>query len=99
MHNKSITNLDTAINALGNKWTLQIIKHLLVSNKRFNQLQRDCDICPRTLSSRLDDLELQGIVTKKFYSSKSKKAEYSLTGKGKSLNSVISAIDDWSRSI
>lgn len=90
------SDLDAALELLGSKWTLQIVNALLEGNDRFNEIQRGCDVCPRTLSSRLDELEANGIVTKKVYSQTPPKVEYSLTKKGESLRGVIGVISDWS---
>ena len=98
MKKANIPDLDNALELLGSKWTLQIVSALLDGNDRFNEIQRDCDVCPRTLSSRLDELESRGVITKKVYSQTPPKVEYSLTQKGKSLRSVIDAISNWSAS-
>jgi DNA-binding HxlR family transcriptional regulator len=90
-------SLEDSLDLLGSKWTLQIISTLLEKDGRFNEIQRECDICPRTLSLRLDGLENNGIVTKRLHSKASTKFEYSLTEKGRSLNKVLMAISDWSR--
>jgi len=96
MRIKNATLLDRSLEILGSKWTLKIISILLKNNLRFNEIQRSCDICPRTLSLRLDELENNGIVTKIISDGTTLKAEYSLTKKGKSLKKVLSAISDWS---
>ena len=97
MKKSNNSDLDTALELLGSKWTFQIVNALLDGNDRFNEIQRGCDVCPRTLSSRLDELESKGIVTKKVYSQTPPKVEYSLTTKGRSLSSVINAIADWAK--
>lgn len=89
-------SLDSALELLGSKWTLPIVSALLEDKSRFNEIQRKCEVCPRTLSARLDELEANGIVKKKVYSQNPPKVEYSLTKKGESLSTVIGAISDWS---
>ena len=96
MKKSNNSDLDTALELLGSKWTFQIVNALLDGNDRFNEIQRDCDVCPRTLSSRLDELEKSGIVTKKIHSQTPPRVEYILTKKGESLRGVIGAISDWS---
>ncbi len=92
----SNTSLDNALELLGSKWTLPIVSAILENKSRFNEIQRKCEVCPRTLSARLDELEANGIVKKKVYSQNPPKVEYSLTKKGESLSAVINAISDWS---
>ena len=92
-NNKS---LDNAMELLGTKWTLPRVAALLEDKSRFNEIQRECEVCPRTLSARLDELEKNGIVKKSVEGSNPVKVEYSLTKKGESLSSVIKSISDWS---
>ncbi|MEI6169914.1 MAG: helix-turn-helix domain-containing protein [Candidatus Saccharibacteria bacterium] len=94
----SNTSLDKALEILGSKWTLPIVLALLEDKNRFNEIQRECEVCPRTLSARLDELESNGIVKKKVYSQNPPRVEYSLTKKGESLSAVIKVISDWSYS-
>lgn len=89
--------LDAALELLGTKWTLPIVAALLENKIRFNEIQRECEVCPRTLSARLDELEQNGIVQKKVTGDNPIKVEYSLTKKGKSLSAVIKSISDWSK--
>jgi DNA-binding HxlR family transcriptional regulator len=93
---KNNKKLDSALELLGTKWTLPIVSALLDNKNRFNEIQRECDVCPRTLSARLDELEKNGIVRKKVFSQTPPKVEYSLTKKGESLSGVISSIHSWS---
>ena len=88
-------SLERSLELLGSKWTMLIINSLLGKDGRFNEIQRECAICPRTLSLRLDELEKNGIVFKKPSSKMTSKVEYSLTKKGRSLKTVLVAISDW----
>jgi len=92
-NNKS---LDSALELLGTKWTLPIVAALLEDKNRFNEIQRECEVCPRTLSARLDELEKSGIVKKRVVGSNPIKVKYSLTKKGEALSGVIKSISDWS---
>jgi len=51
---------------IGEKWTLLIIRELLMGGSRFNELHRGLSlISPTILSKRLDSLSEQGLVLKK----------------------------------
>jgi DNA-binding HxlR family transcriptional regulator len=55
-----------ATEILGEKWTLLIIRELLMGGTRFNVLQRGLSlISPTILTKRLNSLEAQGLVVKK----------------------------------
>ena len=55
-----------ATEIIGEKWTLLIIRELLMGGSRFNELQRGLSlISPTILSRRLDTLSEHGLVVKK----------------------------------
>ena len=55
-----------ATEILGEKWTLLIVRELLMGGTRFNELQRGLSlISPTILSKRLDSLAEHGLVVKK----------------------------------
>ena len=51
---------------LGEKWTILIIRELLMGGRRFSDLQRGLgDISPALLTARLKSLEGQGMLVKR----------------------------------
>lgn len=83
---------------IGHKWTLLIIRDLMVEERRFSELQRSLEgISPRTLSERLSWLEEQGFVNRKQYPEIPPRVEYSLTTKGRALKPVLEAIESFGR--
>jgi len=55
-----------AMEILGEKWTLLIIRELLMGGTRFNELQRGLSlISPTMLTKRLNDLEDAGLLMRK----------------------------------
>lgn len=88
-----------AIKIIGSKWTMLILHRLCVGTMRFGALQRALPgISPKTLSERLQELEKEGIVTKKVFAEVPLHVEYSLTAKGVSLREVFQKIEDWGNS-
>ena len=89
--------LTKTLNSLGRKWTLLILKELQENGtKRFGDLLRGMKgISPRTLSKRLKELELQGIVAKKRFMETPPRVEYSLTVRGKELIRIFGHIGGW----
>lgn len=86
-----------AIGILQEKWTLFIVRSLLEGPKGFNELRRELDCNPSTLSDRVDTLERAGIITKTIHSTMPPRTSYELTCAGHELQSVITAIDTWAR--
>jgi DNA-binding HxlR family transcriptional regulator len=81
---------------IGKKWHPVIISRLLKEPKGFNQLKRDVGgISAKVLSESLKDLQEHGIVNKKQISDGPKQVKYSLTERGKSLESVIAEMKNW----
>src|ERR1700733_11064644 len=80
----------SAMEIIGNKWTALILRDLFSGPKRFCELEKSVgNINPRTLSQRLDDLELNGIITKKSFAEVPPRTEYTLTAKGNDLLPIL----------
>lgn len=97
MLDNSTPELDEALEIIGSKWTLPIVASLLDDKVRFNDIQRSCTACPRTLSARLDELEQKGIIRTEIVDTESGRKEYILTDKGRALGDVLSAISQWTQ--
>lgn len=90
---------EKTIALIGNKWTLLIIKELMIADKplRYNELAKALKkISSRTLSNRLRDLVNYGIIEKNIIDDAPIKVEYSLTEKGKDLYKVKEHMAEWS---
>ena len=84
-----------ASEVLGDKWSLLIIREMLMGAKRFNTLQRGlCLISPTMLTKRLNELTATGIITKKKIPGQ-KGYEYFLTESGQELYPIIEQIGVW----
>lgn len=78
------------------KWNPQLLYALACGPKRFGELQKNVGgVNPRTLSARLDELECQGIITKKTYAEVPPRIEYTLTEKGQDLIPILECMIDW----
>jgi DNA-binding HxlR family transcriptional regulator len=55
-----------ATEVIGERWTILILRELLMGGRRFNELQRGLgDISPALLTARLKSLEEQGIIVRR----------------------------------
>jgi DNA-binding HxlR family transcriptional regulator len=80
---------------LGERWTLLIIRELLMGGRRYNELQRGLSqISPTMLSKRLDSLEQHGLVLKKRIPNQ-KGYEYFPTRSCNELLPVIKSLGEW----
>ncbi|MGI8420256.1 MAG: winged helix-turn-helix transcriptional regulator [Candidatus Levyibacteriota bacterium] len=81
---------------IGSKWTMLLIHNIFGGKKRFGELQRSLPgISPKTLSQRLQELEKDGIISKKVFAEVPLHVEYSLTDKGQSLRGVFRSLEKW----
>jgi len=84
-----------ATEIIGEKWTILIIRELLMGGTRFNELQRGLSlISPTVLSKRLDSLNEYGLVLKKKIPGQ-KGYEYFATESCKELLPLIKGMGDW----
>jgi DNA-binding HxlR family transcriptional regulator len=85
-----------ALNVLGQKWVMRIIRALGERTQRFCELQDALGGAnSATLSQRLKLLEDEGLVERRAISAVPPWVEYSLTAKGSDLRGAISGIDSW----
>ena len=87
-----------ALEYLGDRWTLLVIRDLVFEGKRFYKefLTSKEGIATNILSDRLKRLESLGIVQSKPYEKNRSQKVYSLTGKGKDLIPILLEIIMWS---
>lgn len=84
---------------IAKKWHPVIIHRLLeLGEMGFNELKGEVDgVSSKVLSESLDDLEEKGLVNREVVSEKPVRVRYSLTEKGKGLETVISEMACWGR--
>jgi DNA-binding HxlR family transcriptional regulator len=82
---------------LGRKWHPVIVHRLLQRGPLgFNALKEAVDgVSSKVLSDSLENLEEHGLVDREIVSEKPFRVEYSLTGRGRSLEPVIGAMREW----
>lgn len=84
-----------ATEVIGEKWTLLLIREILLGGSRFNELQRGLSLMsPTLLSKRLEKLVQQGLVLKRKIPGQ-KGHEYFPTESCKELRPVINILSDW----
>lgn len=84
-----------ALETVGERWTLLIVRELLRRPRRFSQLERTLGIAKNVLAARLEKLVSLDIVEKVPYTTGAERHEYRLTGKGQDLFYVINALMAW----
>ncbi|TNE40544.1 MAG: transcriptional regulator [Alphaproteobacteria bacterium] len=84
-----------ATEILGEKWTILILREVLMGGRRFNVIQRGLgDISPALLTARLKSLEVDGLILKRKISGQ-RGFEYYPTAACEELQPVILALGEW----
>lgn len=87
--------ISKASEIIGEKWTILIIRELIMGSTRFNELQRGLSlISPTILAKRLNALTDYGLVLKKKISGQ-QGYEYFATQSCKELLPVITSLGEW----
>lgn len=85
-----------ALSAIGGKWKLFIVFHLMSGTKRFGELKRRMpDVTQQMLTMQLRELEADGIVHREVFAVVPPKVEYSLTPLGQRLEAVTRDLAEW----
>lgn len=93
---KNNCDMQIALQVLGGKWTFLIIYTLLDGKKRFKELERAVTgINTRMLVKDLKSLEEYKIVKREAFATIPPTVEYSLTEKGRQLESTMVALNSW----
>ncbi|KAA5830732.1 helix-turn-helix domain-containing protein [Saccharopolyspora hirsuta] len=88
--------VEAAMEVVGGKWKMAILKHLTAGPHRFGELRRELpSITQRMLTRQLRELEADGIVHREVYPQVPPKVEYSLTEIGRTLEDVIQRLEEW----
>jgi len=88
--------LESALDRVGDRWSLLIVDALLEGPRRFGEL-RDAlpSIAPNILTDRLRKLERERILVAAPYTTRPPRMEYTLTGDGRDLASALRLLADW----
>ena len=80
---------------LGDRWTLLIVRDLLLGKRHFNDLERGLPGISRALlAERLRRLQKMGVI-EKYPVGRGRKTEYSLTKAGEELQPVVDVLTVW----
>ncbi|SDC46523.1 winged helix-turn-helix transcriptional regulator [Streptomyces prasinopilosus] len=85
-----------ALDAVGDRWTLLIVRELLAGPRRYTDLHADLPgVSTDVLASRLKDMEREGLATRRRLPPPGAAYVYELTGRGRALLPVLQALGAW----
>jgi DNA-binding HxlR family transcriptional regulator len=90
------TALGSALDRVGDRWSLLLVDALLGGPRRFNELVEAMGgIAPNILADRLRRLEREGVIIAAAYSQRPPRMEYALTADGRELAGALRLLADW----
>jgi len=82
-----------ALDVVGERWTLLIVRNLLQGPRRFQDLREHlAGIPPKLLSDRLRVMEEHGVIAREIYSERPLRATYTLTERGRGIALILGAL-------
>ena len=84
-----------ALEIVGERWTLLIIRDVFLGIRRFDELQESLGVARNVLTDRLHRLVGEGVLERVPYSERPTRYEYRLTTKGRDLNIALSGLRQW----
>ncbi|MFI1733779.1 winged helix-turn-helix transcriptional regulator [Streptomyces acidicola] len=85
-----------ALDVVGDRWTLLIVRELLAGPRRYTDLHADLPgVSTDVLASRLKDMERDGLTTRRRLPPPAAAYVYELTGHGRELLPVLQALGEW----
>ncbi|MFI1203944.1 helix-turn-helix transcriptional regulator (plasmid) [Streptomyces sp. BHT-5-2] len=85
-----------ALDAVGDRWTLLIVRELLGGSRRYTDLHADLPgVSTDMLASRLKDMERDDLLTRRRLPPPGAAYVYELTPRGRALLPALTALADW----
>src|SRR5689334_15847719 len=88
-------SIASALEVVGERWSLLIVRDILLGLRRFDQIQDNLGIARNVLQTRLRHLEEHGVIERRLYQQRPPRHEYRLTNKGLDLWPAMVALMAW----
>src|SRR5262245_44539839 len=88
--------LAKALDVVGDRWTLLIVRELLIGESRYTDLLKGLPgIATNLLASRLEEMEQAGLVSREILPPPAASIVFRLTPRGEALRPVLHAFGEW----
>ena len=92
---RAILAVRDTLDVVGGKWKLVLLTILMRGKRRFRELSREAGISPRILSKELQELEMNGLISRTVNDTKPITVEYAVTPYSETLHEVLDALNRW----
>ncbi|HEU0164999.1 MAG TPA: helix-turn-helix domain-containing protein [Thermomicrobiales bacterium] len=86
-----------ALDVVGDRWTLLIVREVLFSNRRFSGIADRIGVPRDRLAARLKLLVETGVLEQREYQTAPPRSEYHLTESGRGLAPVLATLFEWGK--
>ena len=90
-----ICSIARSLELIGDRWTLLIVRDLVLGLSRFDEILENLGIASNVLTDRLGRLVDEEIAERVQYNERPERFEYRLTPKGRELGIVLLALMQW----
>lgn len=90
-----VCSIARALELVGERWTLLILRDVFLGVRRFDDLQRSLGVARNVLATRLQRLVDAGLLERQRYQERPERFEYRLTEKGADLWPVLVSLLQW----
>lgn len=88
--------VETTLTLISDKWKVLILRDLMPGTRRFGELKKSIGhVTQKVLTSKLRQMEEDGLLTRTVYAEVPPRVEYALTDLGFSLKPVLDAMGQW----
>jgi DNA-binding HxlR family transcriptional regulator len=94
-YENQICSVADALEVVGERWSLLIVRDVMLGLRRFDEMQAHLGIARNVLQTRLTRLIEQGVLERRLYQERPKRYEYRLTEKGLDLWPTVFALMRW----
>jgi DNA-binding HxlR family transcriptional regulator len=94
-YESQVCSVAGALEVVGERWSLLIVRNVLLGLRRFDEIQENLGIARNVLHKRLIRLVDQGVLEKRLYQEHPPRHEYRLTEKGLDLWPTMVALMQW----
>jgi DNA-binding HxlR family transcriptional regulator len=94
-YESQICSIAGALEVVGERWSLLIVRDVLLGLRRFDEIQASLGVARNVLQTRLTRLLDHGVLEKRLYQERPRRYEYRLTEKGLDLWPAVVALLQW----
>ena len=94
-YSDQVCSISRALEVVGERWTLLVLRDVLLGRHRFDELVESLGVTRTVLSGRLRHLVDEGVLERKAYQQRPERFAYHLTDKGRALTPVIAHLLWW----